>query len=211
MSGFRAIALGCIAVVAAAIVQAQSPSDAALSVLASAREALGGDKKLSAVTTFVATGQTRQIRGNNLVPIQFEINCELPGKFVRKDEIPAQDTDISVAGFAGDTLVQFPAPPANAAAQRLAAVKQDFARLMLGAFAASFPTYPLTFTYAAVGEAPEGKADVLDVAGPRQFRRAARGCAGNAPPRDADVAASGGTARSGRPAAAAGREPVVLR
>ena len=166
MSGFRAIVIGCALL--AAVVQAQQPPDAA-QVLASAREALGGEKKLAAVTSFVATGQTRQVRGNNLVPIQFEINAELPGQFVRKDEIPAQDGDISVAGFNGDMLVQFPAPPATAAAQRLITVKQDFARLMLGAFAASFPSYPLTFKYVAVGEAPEGKADVLAVAGPDNF------------------------------------------
>jgi hypothetical protein len=65
-------------------------------VLATARDALGGEKSLAAVKTFIATGRTRQIRGNNLVPIEFEISCELPDKFVRKDEIPAQDTDLTV-------------------------------------------------------------------------------------------------------------------
>ena len=40
---------------------------------------------------------------------------------------------------------------------------------MLGVLATSFPTYPLTFTYAAEGEAPEGKADILDVTGPANF------------------------------------------
>ena len=178
----------------------------AAQVMASAREALGGEKKLSAVRSFVATGRTRQIRGNNLVPIEFEINCELPDKFVRKDEIPAQDTDPTTRGFNGDTLIQFPPPGAGRGGPRaggpgpggpppggpppgggaraggpppaggrgpggppvppIVAVKQDFARLMLGMFAASFPSFPLTFKYAAVGEAPEGKADVLDVAGP---------------------------------------------
>jgi hypothetical protein len=54
-------------------------------VLAAARDALGGEKSLSAVKTFTATGRTRQVRGNNLVPIEFEINCELPDKFVRTD------------------------------------------------------------------------------------------------------------------------------
>jgi hypothetical protein len=48
-------------------------------------------------------------------------------------------------------------------------VKQDFVRLTLGMFATSFSTYPLTFTYAAVGEAPEGRADILEVAGPANF------------------------------------------
>jgi len=143
------------------------------SVLAATREALGGDKNLAAVKTFVATGRTRQLRGNNLVPIEFEISCELPDKYVRKDEFPAQDTDVTVSGFRGDELIVFPQPPAGRGgpppAQRLTAAKQDFARLMLGAVAASFPSYPLTFKYAAEGEAPEGKADILDVAGPPGF------------------------------------------
>jgi hypothetical protein len=179
-------------------------------VLAAAREALGGEQKLTAVKTFVATGRTRQIRGNNLVPIEFEINCELPDRFVRRDEIPAQDTGPTTTGFKGDELIQFPVlpagpdraggpgpggragnvPPPNAgrgeappaadgrgrggpaltpAQQRLATVKQDFARLTLGMFAASFPSYPLTLKYAAEGEAPEGKADILDVTGPGNF------------------------------------------
>jgi hypothetical protein len=145
-------------------------------VLAAARDALGGDATLQSVKTFVATGRTRQLRGNNLVPIEFEINCELPDKFVRKDEIPAQDTDVTVAGFRGDELIQSPSGrggerggPPNAPQQRVAVLKQDFVRLTLGVFATSFPTFPLTFKYAAEAEAPEGKADVLDVTGPANF------------------------------------------
>jgi hypothetical protein len=172
----------------------QSPD--ATQVLAAAREALGGENRLSAVKTFVATGRTRQIRGNNLVPIEFEINCELPDKFVRKDEIPAQDNDPTTVGFNGEAMIQFPPPapgrgagpppPASgraagaappdagrgrgpAAPPRLVAVKQDFVRLTLGMFATSFSSYPLTFKYAAQGEAPEGKADILDVVGPANF------------------------------------------
>lgn len=147
------------------------PRDAG-QVLAAARTALGGERTLSAIRTFVAIGRTRQLRGNNLVPIEFEIDCELPDRFVRKDEFPAQDSDVTVSGFHGDDLIQFPEPPAGRGApppQRLATARQDFARLMLGAFATSFPSYPLTFKYAAEAEAPEGKADVLDVAGPANF------------------------------------------
>jgi len=156
-------------------IRAQAPS--AQAVVEAARQALGGEQRLSAITSFTATGRTRQIRGDNLVPIEFEINCELPDKFVRKDEIPAQDSDVTVTGFAADQLILSPAapnraggPPQQAAPQqRLVAVKQDFARLMLGVFAASFPSYPLTFKYLAEGDAPEGKADILDVAGPANF------------------------------------------
>jgi hypothetical protein len=51
---------------------------------------------------------------------------------------------------------------------RLMSVKQDYARLALGLFAAS-SAYPLTFSYAAVAEAPQGRADVLDVKGEGNF------------------------------------------
>jgi hypothetical protein len=160
--------------------------DKAAAVLAAAREALGGEKKLSAVKTLVVTGRTKQVRGDNLVPIEFEIAMELPDKYVRKDEIPAQESDPSTVGFNGADLIQFPVPtmpPARAGGPppptpamleaarvaRLANVRQDFARLTLGLFASSFSSVPLTFTYAGVAEAPQGKADVIDVKGAPNF------------------------------------------
>src|SRR4051794_9778312 len=145
-----------VGLAAATLAGAQSaPPDAAAGVIAAARAALGGEQKLAAVKTVVATGRTRQVRGNNLVPIEFEIDIELPDKYVRKDEVPAQESGPSTAGFNGEALIQTKAP----------AVKQDFARLMLGMFASSFAGYPVTFTYAGQAEAPQGKADVLDVKG----------------------------------------------
>lgn len=152
-------------------------------ILAAAREALGGEKRLAAVRTFVATGRTRQVQGDNLVPIEFEINCELPDKYARRDEIPARESGPTTLGFNGDRLIQVPEPPTPparpggppppTAAQleagrtaRAVGIKQDFARLALGMFAAGFSAYPLTFTYAGEAEAPQGRADALDVKGP---------------------------------------------
>src|SRR5688572_10194172 len=154
------------------------PRDAA-SVLAEARAALGGEARLAAVRTFIADGRTRQVRGENLVPIEFEIQVELPDKYSRRDEFPAQDAGPTTSGFVGDALVLIPRPvpppprpgatpppPAQQEAALRARVmtgKQDFARLMLGMFATSVASFPLTFTYAAQAEAPQGKADVIDV------------------------------------------------
>jgi hypothetical protein len=169
-----------------------SPRDPA-AILAAAREALGGEKRLSGVKNFVATGRTRQVRGDNLVPIEFEIAVELPDKYVRKDEIPAQESGPTSTGFNGDELIQLPvpvpppaAPPAagraGAAATppsqaqldaarnaRVATVKQDFVRLTLGMFAASFSSYPLTFSYVGQAEAPQGTADVVEAKGAGNF------------------------------------------
>jgi hypothetical protein len=168
----------------------------AAQVLAETRKALGGDA-LAGVKTVIATGHTRRVRGNNLVPIEFEIFMELPDKYVRVDEFPAEDADPTSAGFNGSALVQNPPPPATPTAppagappagaspagrgtppgampggrpgvdprqMRVTTLKQDYTRLTLGMFAAS-TAMPLTFTYAAIAEAPQGQADVLDVKG----------------------------------------------
>jgi hypothetical protein len=154
------------------LVAAAQP-DRAATVLAEARLALGGEARIAGVKTFIASGRTRQIRGNNLIPIEFEIQSEVPDKYSRRDEVPAQDTAPSLSGFNGDTLILVPPLPpqqAAAAAGRVAATRQEVARLMLGMFATSMGTLPLTFIYAGRAEAPQGQADVLEVTGPANFK-----------------------------------------
>jgi hypothetical protein len=72
-----------------------------------------GGAALAGVTSILATGQTRRVRGDNLVPIEFEIAIELPDKYVRKDEVPAEESEPTSTGFAGTELIQFPAAPAG--------------------------------------------------------------------------------------------------
>ena len=266
----RLAVIVCVAMTA--LVQTQGITDPT-GVLLQAREALGGDKKLSSVKTLVVTGLTRKVQGNNLVPVEFEIAIEFPDKYVRKDEIPAQESGPTSLGFNGTQMIQLPlptapppgaargtpppagapaagratgtpaaappaagggttappaasgaapggrptappaagttppaggatppaagtTPPAAGAAPGAAGpgrgpgpgggmppgggrggppvspimnVKQDFAKLTLGLFAGSFPSYPLTFTLAGQAEAPQGKADVVDVKGEGNF------------------------------------------
>ena len=176
------------------------PSPAAVEraaqILAETRKALGGPA-LESVTSVVATGRTRRVRGDNLVPIEFEISIQLPDKYVRKDEVPAEESEPTSTGFNGSDVIQFPVPgagrpggpppgagrpggpaptPEQLAAQqaaqraaRLTTAKQDFARLALGMFAKSLETYPLTFAFAAQAQAPQGTADVIDVRGGGNF------------------------------------------
>lgn len=161
----------------------RAQQDQAATVIAAARAALGGESRITGVRTFIATGRTRQIRGNALVPVEFEIQVALPDKYSRRDEFPAQDAGPSTTGFDGNRLVQIPAAPAAAGrpgappptaaeldarqSARVSVIRQEFARLLLGMFAGTTPALPVTFTYAGQAEAPQGKADVLDVAGER--------------------------------------------
>jgi hypothetical protein len=171
----------------------------AAAILSASREALGGEKRLSSIKTIVATGRTRQVQGDNLVPIEFEINIELPDKYVRTDEIPARESGPNSRGFNGDGLIQSepsgpqrgrgpdrggggaggargaegargaPGGAAGSPPNPTIPVKQDFARLTIGMFAASFSSYPLTFGYAGQAQAPEGTADVIDIKGDGNF------------------------------------------
>ena len=62
-----------LAVAVVAVLGAQNTTPDPTTILAAAREALGGEKQLTAVKTFVARGRTQQVRGDNLVPIEFEL------------------------------------------------------------------------------------------------------------------------------------------
>ena len=152
-------------------VQAQRPD--AAGVLAAARAALGGDRTLSAVRTFSATGVIRQVRGELVVLTAFVVSCELPDKYARREEVPATVSGATVSGFNAGDLILDPSPAAvlteAARSSRVTALKLDFARLTIGMFAASFQGFPLTFMHAGSAEAPQGKADVLDVRGPNGF------------------------------------------
>jgi hypothetical protein len=68
-----------------------------------------------------------------------------------------------------DPAKMTPEQKAEADRQKLAANKREFARLVLGIFAASLPAQPLEFTSAGQAESPDGKADVLDVRGENGF------------------------------------------
>jgi hypothetical protein len=176
----------------AAFALLQAPVVDPAPIIAGAREALGGESRLGAVKTIVITGRTRQVQGNNLVPIEFEIACELPDKCIRRDEIPARESGPTTIGFNGDDLIQVPVPgpgreggppgreggppgrgvppsPEAQRAARLATVKQDFARLFLGMFAAPPADFAVSYAYAGEAEAPQGRADVLNVKGPGTF------------------------------------------
>jgi hypothetical protein len=176
-----------------AIASGQSPDTDASAIIASTREALGGETRLAAVKTFVITGRTRQVQGDNLVPIEFEISCELPDRCVRRDEVPARESGLTTSGFNGDELIQLPAPPVvplpagapgrsggppQPNAQRVNTVKQDFARWWLGVLKDSHLPIMLSWQGQAQGKPIEYRlyyADYRDVDGvklPFRLRRA---------------------------------------
>jgi hypothetical protein len=77
-------------------------------IVGSARQALGGDKKLDAVQTIVVTGRTiRTMPTGNTAEGDFEMAMELPDKFVRRDVLAAMGnmSVYRVSGFNGDGVI----------------------------------------------------------------------------------------------------------
>jgi hypothetical protein len=170
--------------------RAQAP-DAGATLLA-ARQALGGDAALRAVTSLTITGSVNTDVGPAVFDSDLEIDCVLPDKFVRitrrtMSRGPMGTFDMTERrGFNGSDPIQetiapdapfpvvIPAGPAPATPDEIAAArarqannhKHTFTELSLSLFAASFAAYPLELTAAGPMTTSDGTADAIDVKGP---------------------------------------------
>jgi hypothetical protein len=100
---FQFAVVGIIATEALVIGQGSE----ATRVLNEMRAALGGDK-LAAVKSFIASGRSARSAGQFQLTGEFEILCELPDKYVKKETISmgGMGSASSSLGFNGDTLLQ---------------------------------------------------------------------------------------------------------
>jgi hypothetical protein len=150
-----------------------------LGLLAKAREAMGGDAVLKAISTVTVTGSLMEDIGPKKLETAVEYFYELPDKFVRRGarsfETGPETTGRMTLrdGFNGDGLIaerntpnmgvspQLEIPdsgPRQSAEvirqQQVLSAKRDFVRLMFPLFADSMPSHPLTFTYVGVDTLP---------------------------------------------------------
>ncbi len=78
-------------------------------VLAMVRDALGGDKKLSAVRTVTATGRSVRANGDSsAAPTDFELAMELPDKYMKKEVVAVMGNNVisRTSGFNGGGLIE---------------------------------------------------------------------------------------------------------
>jgi len=177
-----------------ALAAAQNPDVTRL--LGAVRDALGGDALASIQNLSIAGTSARVLPDGRSRETVFEMAMEMPDKFARRDVLAnLNGMDIArTTGFSGDEVIErTDVPPQlggmmviqsgpDAASEALGdeerrAVlentlnerRHEFTRLALGMFGDVPPAYQLQFTYAGVAEAPDGKADMLDVTGPHDF------------------------------------------
>ena len=176
-------------VLAAALMTASpraSGDDRATELLERARAALGGPA-LAKVTSFQAEGTYRRQVGDRQIDGDLEIAVELPGRFLRTETITMggetmgrryvglngeESLDAMVGGPGGGNFIMRAPPgvaPEQAQAMMRRRTQREFVRTVLGFLLTAPDPAALQFTYGGEAESPDGKADVLDVAGPDNF------------------------------------------
>lgn len=169
---------------------ARAAGDAkAADLLAQARAALGGEKRLADVKGLSCAGTVNRAMGDRQISGEVTIDLQLPDKMLRTDSIsPMGDSALVVTelGINGDTLlrstktvnappgmiIRTPPPPAkgsDAEAQALRNSRAELARFTVALLLSAPPSVPIEFAYAGEAESPDGKADVLDLKGPNSF------------------------------------------
>ncbi len=104
----RRIAPAMLAMVVAAALVAPAQVGDVKQILADARAALGGDKKLDAVKTLTMTGRAlRTSPGGITTEGDFDVAIELPDKFVRRDMVANMGnmSAYRISGFNGDGVI----------------------------------------------------------------------------------------------------------
>jgi len=134
--------------------------------------------------TFVMMGGSGTTGGSQQATGKIEIDVDLPDRYLR--------TDIGSAGLAMTRTDGFEASrpflevvpntpgmhiqvdnPAKDPARAKAALRRsqtDLARLFLGLTGGTQPGFPVTYVYGGQAESPDGKADIIDVTGPEDFK-----------------------------------------
>jgi hypothetical protein len=173
-----------LAVVVPGVITARAASDKGTDVLSDARKAIGGEARLGAVKTIVATGKSQRQVGQMQTAGDIEIAIALPDRYLRTQVDNIMGNSITrEEGFNGDTLLERAVTPpganvmirfagpegdpdSEASKQRRAQRhKSELARLLV-AWLLTAPSYAdAQFSYAGEAESPDGKAHAFDVKG----------------------------------------------
>lgn len=155
-------------------------------LLAKARIALGGEAKLNAITSLSINGVYRRVLADRETGGDIEFEVLLPDKIRRTETMSpvphleitrievlngAQvwfDTQSNSSG--GNIVIRRPgADGPNSQAVADDAVRAEMARFLLGFLLTGPSSVPLQYAYVGEAEAPEGKAEAIDVTGPNKF------------------------------------------
>ena len=166
---------------------AQDAAKKAEQLINQARAAMGGDK----LKSLSVTGAYRRTFGQAEMSGEVNYDLLLPDKMMKTETMnPAPSVEITRLetingedvwedqqqhGGGGGMVIIRRGPGGPAADPKMAqaamrqGIRSDFARLSIGLLLTTPSSFPVEYSFAGEAEAPEGKADVLDVKGPGGF------------------------------------------
>ena len=170
------------------------PSDATAALLATVRQALGGEAALTDVKSFDVKGTLTRTSGSGTRDEAIEFAADLPYRFVQVTESTSDLGPLGTArhrrreGFAYDRPIaesvdDSPVPPPTVAAKapttpqeiadrdarQLISARRAFSVFVLPLFAQSPASCPMTFAAGGHVVGPSGPADIIDATGPDGF------------------------------------------
>ena len=115
---------------------------------------------------------------------KIEIDLELPERYLRSDVGTGGFALTRTEGFEGSRpfmeitgnspgmRIMADSPAADPTRSKLALKRSnaELARMMLGLVGSTQPNFPVTYVHAGIAESPDGKADMIDVSGPEDFK-----------------------------------------
>jgi hypothetical protein len=167
-------------------VEAQDAAGKAEQLLGQARAAIGGEK-LRSLASLSATGSYRRILREREMSGEIQFDLMLPDKMMRTETMnPIPGAEITrIEAINGDRvwsnqqssgtgggMIVMRRPGGDSPhgqAMQTNAIRADLTRIAIGWLLSSPPSFPVEFSYAGEAEAPDGKADALDVKGPHGF------------------------------------------
>jgi hypothetical protein len=156
----------------------------ALAMRADYRRELSAGAGGGGTMTFVMMGGGGSTSTSQQTTGKIEIDLDLPGNYLRSDVGTAAFGMTRTEGFESarpflEVVPNSPGmriqvdSPASDPARAKAALKRshaELARLFIGLTGGAQPGFPVTFAYGGQAESPDGKADIIDVSGPDDFK-----------------------------------------
>lgn len=167
-------------------VEVQDAANKAQQLLGQARASIGGEK-LKSLNSLTVTGSYRRSMGEREISGEIQLDLILPDKMMRTETMSpvhgAEFTRIEAingdhvwsdqqsSGMGGGMVVirRPGGDTPHGQAMQSNAVRAEFARIALGWFLSTPASFPVEFSYAGEAEAPDGKANALEIKGPNGF------------------------------------------
>lgn len=159
----------------------------AQAILAQARAALGGEAKWKTLQSLTINGKARRVLGEREMAGEIQFDILMPDKIMKSEimspmhGIEITNTEVlngadvwtdqnSGGGHGGMVVMRRPGGDSPEARERASQItRAEITRFLVGTLLHAPAASGLTFSYAGEAEAPDGKADMLEVKGANNF------------------------------------------